>query len=64
MALEHIALPDLPRLLREQGVPVSYHDCWRRVVAGDLPAERHGRRWSVKREDLPVIVRTFAQASG
>jgi hypothetical protein len=63
MALEQIALPDLPRILRQQGVLASYHDLWRRVVAGELPAERQGRRWTVKREDLPAIARTVAQAS-
>lgn len=57
---DKIALTDLPRALREHGAAPSYLQCWRAVVAGDVPAERAGSRWTVRAADLPEIARTFS----
>jgi len=56
---DKITLTDLPRALREHGAAPSYLQCWRAVVAGDVPAERAGSRWTIKTADLPEIARTF-----
>lgn len=50
-----VTLTDLPRALRAYGVDTTYQRCWRAVVAGHIPADRDGRKWSVKKADLPVI---------
>jgi hypothetical protein len=52
-----IPLPDLPRAMRELGADASYLTAWRAIVAGDIPAERRGARWLVRRSDLPEIAR-------
>jgi len=56
-----IPLPDAPRALRAHGVSLSYLSLWRRVVAGDVPATRHGGRWSIDPTDLPGIARLLAR---
>jgi hypothetical protein len=56
---EKISLTDLPRALRVHGANPSYLQCWRAVVAGDVPAERAGSRWTIRAADLPEIARTF-----
>lgn len=56
---EAICLTDAPRALRAYGVQCSYLKLWRRVVAGDVPAERAGNRWMVRAADLPVIAKTL-----
>jgi hypothetical protein len=56
---DKISLTDLPRALRAHGVAPSYLQCWRAVVAGDVPAERAGSRWTIKAADLSEIARTF-----
>lgn len=55
-----ISLPDLPRALSARGVSASYLDLWRLVIAGDLPAHRHGCRWHVSAADLPRIASTLS----
>jgi len=52
-----IPLPDLPRAMRELGTSATYLTAWRAVVAGDIPAERRGGRWCVRKADLPEIAR-------
>jgi hypothetical protein len=56
---EMIPLADLPRALREHGAAPSYFQCWKAVVAGDVPARRVGSRWIVEAADLPEIARTL-----
>ena len=50
-----VTLTDLPRALRAYGVQASYQQCWRAVVAGDVPAQRDGSKWRIAEADLPVI---------
>ena len=57
---DKISLPDLPRALIGMGVSAPYLTLWRLVIAGDLPAHRHGRRWQVDASDLPRIAKTLA----
>jgi len=58
-----VTLTDLPRALRAYGVETSYQRCWRAVVAGDIPADRKGSKWTVKETDLPVIADRLGLAS-
>lgn len=59
MSPENIPLTDLPRALREHGAAPSYQQCWKAVIAGDVPAARAGSRWIVQAADLPAIARTL-----
>lgn len=56
-----ITLTDLPRALRAYGVEASYQQCWRAVVAGDVPAKRDGSKWRIAEADLSRIAQTFTQ---
>ena len=58
--MNSIPITDLPRALRAESIEASYHQCWRAACEGRIPAEKHGSRWFVKRDDLPLIVATFA----
>jgi hypothetical protein len=42
------------------GVRISYQRIWSAVVAGDIPAEREGRSWRIKDEDMAVIAAILA----
>lgn len=53
-------LNEVPRRLREHGLEVGYHACWRAATDGHIPAEKVGARWLVRRSDLPAIVAAFA----
>lgn len=55
-----IAIIDLPRALRAEGIETTYNVVWRAASEGRIPAERHGKRWFVKASDLPLIVSAFA----
>lgn len=57
-----VTLTDLPRALRAYGVQASYQQCWRAVVAGDVPAQRDGSKWRIAEADLPRIAQTLTQA--
>ena len=57
-----VTLTDLPRVLRVYGVKASYQQCWRAVVAGDVPAQRDGSKWRIAEADLPVIAQALTQA--
>lgn len=50
-----IALPDLPRALKEHGVTVQPTTLWRRVITGAIPAFRVRSRWYIQAEDLATI---------
>ena len=56
-----VTLTDLPRALRAYGVQASYQQCWRAVVAGDVPAQRDGSKWQIAEADLSRIAQTFTQ---
>lgn len=60
MSPDSIPLTDLPRALREHGAAPSYQQCWKAIVAGDVPARRAGSRWTVRAADLPEIARTLS----
>jgi hypothetical protein len=57
-----VTLTDLPRALRAHGVQATYQQCWRAVVAGDVPAQRDGSKWRIAEADLPRIAQTFTSA--
>jgi hypothetical protein len=57
--VDRIPLADLPRDLAAQGVSTSYMNCWRGVIEGRIPAERHGGRWVYNPADLPKIASHF-----
>lgn len=57
-----VTLTDLPRAQRAYGVQASYQQCWRAVVAGDVPAQRDGSKWRIAEADLPRIAQTLTQA--
>jgi hypothetical protein len=59
MASNNVPLTDLPRALRLHGLRLSYQQCWKAVVSGDVPARRAGSRWIVEAADLPEIARTL-----
>lgn len=50
-----LSISDVPRALAAFGAPTNYLAIWRRAVAGDIPARRHGGRWVVDAADLPAI---------
>lgn len=45
--------------LRAQGVQKSYQIIWRATVEGRIPAERVGRKWLFKTDDVPAIAAFF-----
>lgn len=57
-----VTLTDLPRALRTYGVQTSYQQCWRAIVAGDVPAQRVGSKWRIAEADLPRIAQALTQA--
>jgi len=50
-----IPLTDAPRALRAYGLSTTYNALWTAIVAGQVPAERVGKRWHVRAADLAVI---------
>ena len=54
---EHISLTNTPRALREHGATCSYMHLWKAVVAGDIPAQRIGSKWVLRKADLPEIAK-------
>jgi len=51
--------PELRRLVeRDQRVPI-YRQLYDAVVNGRIPAERDGRSWTVRRENLPLVLEAF-----
>jgi excisionase family DNA binding protein len=43
----------LPELRQQHGVAATYHRLWVAVVEGRIPAVRVGKRWKIRRSDLP-----------
>jgi len=52
---DNIPLTDAPRALRAHGLSTTYNALWTAIVAGQVPAERVGKRWYVRAADLAVI---------
>jgi len=52
---DNIPLTDAPRALRAHGLSTTYNALWIAIVAGQVPAERVGKRWHVRTADLPII---------
>jgi len=50
-----IPLTDAPRALRAYGLSTTYNALWTAIVAGQVPAERVGKRWHVRTDDLAII---------
>jgi hypothetical protein len=63
---ETLSLPSLPRLLREMtGRRVTYQSLYRRIVDGDLPAEKNeAGRWLVNRDDVDIIAAELGVTEG
>lgn len=57
-------LTDLPRVLRENGVIVKYHTCWRHATEGRIPAHRLGGRWFIDTANLDQIAAAFTSDQG
>ena len=55
-----ISLIELPRLMRADGIEISYATAWRAVVDGKIPATRQGRGWFVDQSDLPAVKEYFS----
>lgn len=53
--MDRIYLTDLPRVLREQGIKISYHKLWRLAIEGDIPTHRDGKRMFIDAADLPKV---------
>ena len=56
---QKISLIELPRLMRADGIEISYATAWRAVVDGKIPATRQGRGWFVDQSDLPAVKEHF-----
>ena len=56
---DNIPLTDAPRALRAYGLSTTYNALWTAIVAGQVPAERVGKRWHVREADLPIIAETL-----
>ena len=54
-----ITLTDAPRALAAHGLATTYHRLWVAIIAGQVPAERVGKRWHVREADLPIIAETL-----
>lgn len=55
-ASDDLDIPDAVRELRiNHGVAVRYAPFWQAAVEGRIPATRVGKRWQVRRADLPAI---------
>ena len=52
---DNIPLTDAPRALRAHGLSTTYNALWTAIVAGEVPAERVGKKWHVRTADLPII---------
>ena len=59
-----LTLTDAPCALREYGLATTYQRLWVAVVAGQVPAERMGKRWHVRAADLPIIAQTLKRGGG
>lgn len=59
-----IPLTDLPRLLRDNGVEISYHTGWKAATEGRIPAHRMGGRWFIDTANLDQIAEAFTPAKG
>jgi hypothetical protein len=56
-----LELPEvLIELRRAYGVNATYATLWGRIMAGKVPAERAGKRWRVKRSDMPEVAKAMA----
>jgi hypothetical protein len=50
----------LVKLRAEHAVRASYHQLWMAVVEGRAPAHRVGKRWLVRRHDLPCLAEALS----
>ena len=57
-----IPLNELPRLLRQRGVIVSYPKVWRAAVEGEIPTIRKGQRWHIDPANLDAIAAHYTPA--
>jgi len=54
-----LPLTDAPCALAAHGLSTTYQRLWVAIVAGQVPAERVGKRWHVREADLAVIAKTL-----
>jgi hypothetical protein len=62
MAETQLFLTDVPRALAPFGAHATYQQLWGAAVAGRIPAERVGRKWTIRTADLATIAKTFTDA--
>lgn len=58
--MDRIYLTDLPRVLREQGIKISYHKLWRLAIEGEVPTQRDGKRMFIDAAVLPNVTQTLS----
>ena len=58
---DNIPLTDAPRALRAYGLSTTYNALWTAIVAGQVPAERVGKRWYVRAADLAIIAQILKE---
>jgi len=58
---DNIPLTDAPRALRAYGLSTTYNALWTAIVAGQVPAERVGKRWYVRTADLAIIAQILKE---
>ena len=59
MADKTLSLTDAPRALAAYGTPPSYQQLWKAVVAGRVPAEKVGKRWMIRTDDLEIVAKAL-----
>jgi hypothetical protein len=61
---DDLSIPEaLLEAKRLHGAAPSYHTAWCKVVTGEIPAERVGRGYKVKRSAVPQIAALAQPAS-
>lgn len=57
---DRLSLVEVMREVRQRyGASVEYNRLWRYVAQGEVPAERAGSRWLVRRSDVPRVAAAF-----
>lgn len=54
-----LSLTEAPRALAAYGTPPTYHQLWMAVVAGRVPAEKVGKRWMIRTDDLEIVAKAL-----
>lgn len=64
MTDDRLSLVDvMQELHRRYGRAPAYHQIWHLLARGEIPAERVGSRWKVRRADVPRIAAALGIAA-